>query len=317
MSITSPFGYRSTALEVVAGHDLSGKVALVTGASSGLGVETARALLSAGASVVMAVRDLEKGEQVASELRQKTGNQNASLLKLDLNSLESVRAAAQQFSSQHTQLHLLINNAGVMATPFGQTADGFETQFGTNHLGHFLLSSLLLPALKAAAPARVVSLSSIGHRRSDIVWEDIQFQTRAYDKWAAYGQSKTANALFAVGLNDRYSSDGVYANAVHPGGIQTGLQKHMPEEEMRAMGWINAEGKVDPRFKTIEQGASTSLWAAVGRELEGVGGKYLEDCQEGLPVSPEKPGGGFEAYALDLSSARRLWELSEQMVGLK
>jgi NAD(P)-dependent dehydrogenase (short-subunit alcohol dehydrogenase family) len=317
MSITSAFGYRSTALEVVTGHDLTGKVALVTGASSGLGVETSRALLSAGAQVVMAVRDLEKAQQVADQLRQSTGSNKASLLKLDLGSLESVRTAGAQFLGRHSKLDLLVNNAGVMATPFEHTAEGFEMQFGTNHLGHFLLTNLLLPALKAATRARVVSLSSIGHRRSDIVWDDIGFQTRAYDKWAAYGQSKTANALFAVGLTARHSSDGVFANAVHPGGIQTGLQKHMPEEEMRAMGWIDSEGKANAMFKTPEQGASTSLWAAVGQELEGVGGKYLEDCQEALAFNPEKPSSGVMPYALDLSSAERLWDLSERMVGLK
>ena len=188
-------------------------------------------------------------------------------------------------------------------------------QFGTNHLGHYLLTMLLLPVLRAAAPARVVALSSSGHRRSDVHFEDLQYHTRPYDKWQAYGQSKTANALFAVGLTERYASDGITANAVHPGGIHTGLQKHIPEEEWRALGWIDAQGNVSPLFKTPEQGASTSIWAAVGPQLDGVGGLYLEDCQQSAPFDPARPYVGYMPYALDLQHAERLWTVSKDLVG--
>ena len=314
--ITSGFNARSTALEVAHDHDLSGKTVLVTGASSGIGIETARALLSTGAGVVLAVRDLEKGHKVLEELKASTGNARVSLLKLDLSSLESVRAAAAEFSSGHDALHILINNAGIMATPQSYTLEDFESQFGTNHLGHFLLTNLLLPALRNARGARVVALSSTAHLRSDIHWDDINFRSRDYDKWEAYGQSKTANALFAVGLTQKYSSEGIFANAVHPGGIMTGLQKELPEEEMRAMGWLNADGKPLELFKSVEQGASTSTWAAVDSKLEGVGGLYLEDCAQAAPFDPAVAYRGVKAYAVDSESAARLWALSAKMVGL-
>jgi NAD(P)-dependent dehydrogenase (short-subunit alcohol dehydrogenase family) len=316
MPITSPFDARSTALEVIAGHDLSGQTALVTGASSGLGVETVKTLLSAGAEVIMAVRDTQKGETVAAELRQATGNPKAHVLELNLGSLTSVRQAAAQALSKWSKLHIIINNAGVMATPFSHTDDGFEMQFGTNHLGHFLFLNLLLPALRAAKPSRVVVLSSIGHRRSDIHFDDLNYQTRPYEKWEAYGQSKTANVLFAVGWNQRYGKEGITANALHPGGIQTGLQKFIPEDEQRAMGWIDEQGNVNPLFKTVEQGAATSIWAAVGNELEGHGGLYLEDCHEALPFDPAQPYSGYMPYVRDPESAKRLWEISSDLVGL-
>jgi len=315
MSIVSPFHAKSTALEVVSGHDLSRKTVLITGASSGIGFETARALLTAGAETILAVRDTTKGEGVAQELRASTGNARAHVLEIDLGSLQSVRQAARHFWDRWSRLDILINNAGVMATPHGYTPDGFELQFGTNHLGHYLLTTLLLPALRAAAPARVVALSSSGHRRSDVHFEDLQYRTRPYDKWQAYGQSKTANVLFAVGLTQRHAGDGIIANAVHPGGIRTGLQKYIPEEEWRALGWIDAQGNVSPLFKTPEQGASTSVWAAVGPELAGVGGLYLEDCQQSTPFDPAKPYTGYRPYALDPEHAERLWTVSEELVG--
>jgi len=315
MSITSPFQARSTALDIVAGHDLSAKTALVTGASSGIGVETTRALLSAGVEVILAVRDTEKGEAVARDLRTATGNDRVHVVDLDLASLASVRRAAGHVVDRWPRLHLVINNAGVMATPWGYTPDGFETQFGTNHLGHYLLAALLLPALRAAAPARVVALSSSGHRRSDIHFEDIAYRERSYDKWEAYGQSKTANALFAVGLTQRCVGEEITANAVNPGGIHTGLQKHIPEEEWRALGWVDAHGHVNPAFKTPEQGASTAVWAAVGPELEGVGGLYLEDCRELSPYDPAAPHAGYMPYALDPERADRLWMVSQELIG--
>ncbi|MDV6375031.1 oxidoreductase [Deinococcus arenicola] len=318
-TIASPLAPRATALEVVQGIDLGGKTAVITGASSGLGVETARALLSAGASVILAVRDTAKGEKVAAELRESTGNGAAQVIELDLGSLAEVRAGAARILAAAPQIHILINNAGIMATPHEQTPDGFETQFGTNHLGHFLLTQLLMSALMAAAPARVVALSSSGHRRSDIVWDDINFERRPYDRWDAYGQSKTANALFAVGLTQKYGHDGVTANAVHPGGIMTGLQKYVPVEEQRAMGWQNESGELNAIFKTTEEGASTSVWAATSPQLEGVGGLFLEDIQQSTPLDPQNPDPrfGYKPYALDAESAARLWKLSEEMVGLK
>ncbi|AIZ45785.1 oxidoreductase [Deinococcus radiopugnans] len=315
-TIASPLAPRATALEVVQGIDLNGKTAVITGASSGIGVETARALLSAGASVILAVRDTGKGEKIAAELRESTGNQNAQVIELDLASMGQVREGAARILAAAPAIHILINNAGIMATPQGQTPDGFETQFGTNHLGHFLLTQLLMPALLAAAPARVVALSSSGHRRSDIVWDDLNFGRRPYDRWAAYGQSKTANALFAVGLTQQYGARGVTANAVHPGGIMTGLQKFVPLEEQRAMGWQDESGKLNAVFKTTEEGASTTVWAATSPQLEGVGGLFLEDIQQSTPLDAQNPDPrfGYKPYALDPESAARLWTLSEELV---
>lgn len=201
-----------------------------------------------------------------------------------------------------------------MATPQSQTADGFELQFGTNHIGHFALATGLLPALKAAGTARVVSLSSIGHRRSDIAFDDINFRERPYDPWSAYGQSKTANALFAVGFTRRYASDGISSNAVMPGGIMTGLQKHMTDDEKRALGWIDEHVTPNPRFKSTAQGAATSIWAATAPELEGRGGLYLEDCAIAKPWNEANPMQGYLPYALDPERGERLWTVSEEMI---
>jgi NAD(P)-dependent dehydrogenase (short-subunit alcohol dehydrogenase family) len=308
------FGAKSTALEVIAGHDLRGRDAIVTGGASGIGVETVRALASAGARVVLAARNQAAADETAFDIKSTTGSDLVEVGILDLASLASVRAFVADYLSKKRALHILINNAGVMATPFEHTADGFETQFGTNHIGHFALTTGLLAALKEAGNARVVSLSSIGHRRSDIVWEDINFEHRPYDPWAAYGQSKTANALFAVGMTAHHASDGITSNAVMPGGIMTGLQKHMKDEEKRALGWIDENGVPNPRFKTTEQGAATSIYAAVSPDLEGVGGKYLEDCAIAKPWSQNAPMSGVLPYALDPVSAERLWTLSEEMI---
>ena len=237
--ITSSFGHRSSALDVVSGHDLTGQTILVTGAASGLGVETARAFAAAGAHVVLPVRSRERGESAVQEIRASHPNAHLELADLDLAHLDSVRAFTSSFVATHPHLHVLVNNAAVMATPKEATRDGFEMQFGTNHLGHFALFQGLLPALRAANGARVVALSSIGHRRSDVHFEDPNYETRAYDKWESYGQSKTACALFAVGVTQRYADDGICANAVHPGGILTGLQKYLPIDEQRAMGFTD------------------------------------------------------------------------------
>lgn len=317
MTITSLFNAQSTAASVIAGHDLSGKTALVTGASSGLGVETARALLLAHAEVILAVRDPAKGQRVAQQLRGTTGNTQVHLLGIDLGSFASIRQAAEQFCARWSKLHVLVNNAGVMATPQGSTSDGFELQFGTNHLGHYLLMRLLLPAMLASAPARVVVLSSSAHRRSDVHFDDLNYQHRPYNKWEAYGQSKTANALFAVGLTQHFGNRGITANAVNPGGTHTGLQQQLSPEDLLALGWIDQEGHDTSNFKTPEQGAATSVWAAVGQELDGVGGRYLEDCQEALLLdsSAPFPGHGCRPYALDPDHAERLWSVSQAFVG--
>lgn len=314
--ITSQFDRRATALDVIKGRDLSGRVVLVTGAASGIGVETARAFASAGADLTLAVRDTAKGEVVAADLRKATGNDRIAVGALDLGDQASVRRFAADFAASHAALHILVNNAGIMATPEMRTKEGYELQFATNHLGHFLLANLLLPLLRKGAPARIVSLSSIGHRRSPVVFDDIHFKQRPYDKWAAYGQSKTANALFAVGWTRRFGADGITANAVMPGGIMTGLQKHMPMEEQKALGWILPDGSINPGMKTPAQGAATSVWAATAKELQGIGGLYLEDCAEAAPWKEDAPWSGVLPHALDAGAAERLWSVSEEMTGL-
>jgi NAD(P)-dependent dehydrogenase (short-subunit alcohol dehydrogenase family) len=316
--ITSPFGAKSTAREVVAGHDLSGRVAIVTGAATGIGVETVRALALAGAEVIIAARKPELGEEVANAINEEAGSKRVSFGMLDLSSLEAIRHFANVWGDR--RIDILINNAAVMASPLMRTADGFEMQFGTNHLGHFLLSVLLAPNLIAGAkasgkPSRLVSLSSIGHRRSGINFDDPNYTTRPYEKWEAYGQAKTANSLFAVGYDKRFKDRGVHANAVMPGGIMTPLQRHMTLEEQRAMGWLDENDKPRDGFKSTEQGAATSVWAAVGAELEGVGGLYLEDCNQALPWSKDSPWTGVMPHALDPDAADRLWDLSVDIVG--
>jgi len=316
--ITSPFGAKSTAREVIAGHDLSGKVAIVTGAATGIGVETARALALAGAEVIIAARKPDLGEEVANAINEEAGLKRASFGMVDLASLESIRHFAHVWGDR--PINLLINNAGVMASPLMRTADGFEMQFGTNHLGHFLLSALLAPNLIAGAKAsgktsRLVSLSSIGHRRAGVNFDDPNYNDRPYDKWESYGQAKTANSLFAVGFDKRFKDQGVRANAVMPGGIMTPLQRHMTLDEQRAMGWLDENDKPREGFKTTEQGAATSVWAAVGDELEGQGGLYLEDCAQAVPWSQERPWNGVMPHALDPEAADRLWDLSAKTVG--
>jgi NAD(P)-dependent dehydrogenase (short-subunit alcohol dehydrogenase family) len=315
MTITSRFGYHSTALEVIDGHDLHGTYALVTGGASGIGVETVRALAVAGADITIVARNGSAASKVAAELGDHHPSASLHVIEVDLANLASVRAGAATFLKRGVPLSILINNAGVMATPFARTNDGFEMQFGTNHLGHFVLTSALVPALRLAAGARVVSLSSSGHRRSDVHFEDPNYEHRPYDRWGAYGQSKTANALFAVELTRRFGAEGIFANAVMPGGIMTGLQKHMSHDERVAAGFVDAEGKPNVAFKTPAAGASTSIWAAVGDELAGVGGRYLENCAEAGLMDPATPYVGYMPYALDPEHARRLWDLSERLVG--
>lgn len=314
MPITSSFTYHSTALEVARGHDLRGRHALVTGGASGIGVETVRALASCGADVTVAVRNVADGAEVVAELQSLYPDAALHLLELDLGSLASIDAATQAFLERGVALDILINNAGVMATPFERTSDGFELQFGTNHLGHFALTTSLLPALRRAQGARVVALSSSAHRRSDLHRDDPNYLHRPYEKWESYGQSKTANALFAVGLTNRFSAEGIFSNSVMPGGILTGLQRHMSPEDQLAAGFISEDGTPNPLFKSTAQGASTSVWAALAPELDGVGGLYLENCAQAGLMDPAVPYLGYMPYALDADSADFLWELSTSLV---
>jgi NAD(P)-dependent dehydrogenase (short-subunit alcohol dehydrogenase family) len=307
----SPFGATSTTDDVLDGLDLSGMRVLVTGVSAGLGVETARALAAHGAKVIGTVRDLAKG-------RRSTGG-SIELIELDLASLASVRAAADALLEQGDAFDLVIANAGVMATPFGKTRDGFETQFGTNHLGHFVLVNRLAPLLKAGA--RVVMLSSAGHRESDVDLDDPNFERTPYTPFAAYGRSKTANILFAVEFDRRHKAEGVRAAAVHPGGIRTELARHMEAGALdRRLEQVNqvarAEGRPEFTWKTVAQGAATTLWAGVRAGADEVGGRYCEDCHVAEPVAAgSKAPGGIRPYALDPERAKALWRLSEEMVG--
>jgi NAD(P)-dependent dehydrogenase (short-subunit alcohol dehydrogenase family) len=300
--------FETTTAEVLDGVDLSGKLALVTGASTGIGLETARALAAAGAHVVLAGRDAARIETAVSTVRDQVPDAELEAGSLDLASLDSVRAFAQWYSETHDRLHLLINNAGVMYTPLERTAEGFEMQFGTNHVGHFLLTNLLVPMLLADPPSRIVNLSSGGHRGSDIAWDDPNYERREYDKFSAYGQSKTANILFSVELERRLADRGVHAYAVHPGMIATELGRHMTEDDFAQMAERAKRapsGGLPPR-KSVEQGAATSVWAATAPELDEQGGTYLADTA----VTDE-----YAPWARDPESAGRLWTLSEELVG--
>jgi NAD(P)-dependent dehydrogenase (short-subunit alcohol dehydrogenase family) len=309
----SGFGFDTTTNEVLEGIDLQGKLGLVTGASGGLGAETARALASKGARVVLTARDVAKGEEVARGIRASTGNDGIEVEELELGSLASIRAFAERFLARHDAVQILANNAGVMACPFAKTADGFELQFGTNHLGHFLMTGLIAPTLLRGAPARVVSVSSRGHHMSPVVFDDIHFERRPYDKWSSYGQSKTANILLAVELERRLGTRGVHANAIHPGTIATELARHMEREDFELVRKRQPGGKM--RLKSVEAGAATTVYAATAPELEGCGGLYLEDCGVAEVDDAEGAAGGVRSYALDPDTAKRLWSVSEEMVG--
>jgi NAD(P)-dependent dehydrogenase (short-subunit alcohol dehydrogenase family) len=309
--IVTPFGFASTAAEVAAGIDLGGRRVVVTGAASGIGVETARALAGTCAEVTLAVRDIAAGREVAADISATTGNPAVRVGRLDLGDHASIAAFVDAWDGP---LHVLVNNAGIMATPETRTPEGWEIQFATNHLGHFVLTTGLHAALAAAGGARVVNLSSIGHRRSPVMFDDIHFTSRPYDKWSAYGQSKTANVLFGVGITERWAADGITGNAVHPGGIMTNLQRHMDPEEFKIMGWVDADGNVRQGFKTPEQGAATSVTVATSPLLDGIGGRYFEDCNEALPATPDDRRSGVESYALDLGLADRLWEESLRLL---
>lgn len=309
------FGWESTTDEVLEGVDLAGKRALVTGVSAGLGVETARVLAARGAEVVGAARDLAKAAEATGQIRAACG-ERLSLIALDLASLASVLAAADALLADGRPFDLVIANAGVMATPFGRTADGFETQLGTNHLGHFVLVNRIAPLMPAGA--RLVVLSSIGHQFGDFDLEDPNFARKPYDSFAAYGATKTANALFAVEFDRRHKARGVRAAAVHPGGIITGLARHMTEDSIQQMMALtrpqSGEQVTKRGFKTIPQGAATTLWAAVAAPAELVGGRYCEDCQV-AELAESSTTRGVRPYALDPERARAVWAVSEGLVG--
>ena len=305
------FNADSTTREVIEGISLSGKFAVVTGSSSGLGVETVRTLAGAGARVLMLARDRAKLDGVAKALRSADDKALLDIEIIDLSDLDSVRRACATILENYPPIDLLINNAGVMACPLGRTTQGFEMQFGTNHVGHFLFTALLAPAL--AYGSRVVSLSSAGHKFGGVDFDDPNYHQRDYEKWSAYGQSKTANVLFSVGLDDRLKARGVRALAVHPGVIMTELSRHMVPEDFEMMQARVPKGEL-MKMKTVEQGAATSVWAATASELSGEGAIYLEDCHIGQATAPGGDG-GVESYALDHNDADCLWAISEELVG--
>lgn len=313
--IGSGFGAETTAAEVIRGIDLSEKIAVVTGGYSGIGLETTRTFLSAGAKVVVPARDLSKANSALAAMPGVIAEE------LDLMDPVSIDAFANQFVGSGQALHILVNNAGIMANPLTRDARGYESQFSTNHLGHFQLTARLWPALLRAKGARVVSLSSVGHRRASVNFEDPNFEHHEYDRWVAYGQSKSANALFAVSLDTVGEPQGIRAFSVHPGGVITDLVRYMSAEELRAYEMLDEHGRpiIDParNKKTPEQGAATSVWCATSPQLEGLGGVYCEDCDIAVPV----PGGstelrGVRPWAIDPEFARELWNLSEKLIGI-
>ena len=304
MRITTPFDSTSTAADVIHGVDLNGKRAVVTGGASGIGVETARALAGAGADVVLAVRDVAAGDRVAAEITRTTNNPRVTVSRLDLSVRDSVVAFVRSWRGP---LHILVNNAGVMASPLTRSVEGWEMQFATNHLGHFGLAMGLEPFLAEAGGARIVSVSSSAHLRAGVDFDDIHFVHRAYEPWTAYGQSKTANVLFAVEGTKRWRDAGITVNALMPGAIRTALQRHVTEAELDR---LRAQmGSAVVSWKTPEQGAATSVLLATSPLLEGIGGRYFEDCNEALPHQ-DGTRTGVAAHALDPDAAERLWEVS-------
>ena len=310
----SGFHARSEPHEILAGIDLTGKTAIVTGGYSGIGLETTRALAGAGATVIVPVRDPVKAEENLSSIEG-----DISSAQMDLADLDSVRGFASSVYDSIDALDLLINNAGIMACPLARVGPGWESQFGVNHMGHFALTRALLPLLEKAEAPRVVALSSIAHRRGGILWDDIQFEQSEYQKWVAYAQAKSANALFANALSRRMQGFGGRAFSVHPGGIFTPLQRHLPREEQVEMGWLNPDGTIPPAvaeiFKTPSQGCTTTLWAATSPLLDAMPGVYCEDCDVAQLAGPDSPPFQHCApHIADDADAERLWEISETLL---
>ncbi len=313
---SSGFAARTDGADVVIDVDLAGRTAIVTGGYSGIGLETVRVLAAKGVAVIVPVRSPQKATENLAEVEG-----DVRTAPLDLADHASVRRFGASMLGELDRLDLLINNAGVMASPEARVGPGWESQFGINHMGHFALTKTLMPLIEKTAGARVVALSSTAHKVTDIRWDDIQFEKSAYDKWQAYGQAKTANALFANGLSRRLADKGALAFSVHPGGIFTPLQRHLPREEMVAMGWIGEDGEptelAKAGFKTPEQGCSTTLWAATSSNLEGKPGVYCEDCDIAAPTDPEGPMAryqGVDEHACHDESAERLWAISEALL---
>jgi NAD(P)-dependent dehydrogenase (short-subunit alcohol dehydrogenase family) len=318
------FGATSTTDDVLSGVDLKGKRIFVTGVSAGIGVETARSLAAHGAQVVGAARDLNKGKAATEQVRKDAATHGGSfeLVELDLGNLNSVRACADRLLAKGEAFDVVIANAGVMATPFGHTVDGFETQFGTNHLGHFVLVNRIAALIRDGG--RLISLSSLGHRYSNVDLEDPNFERTPYEPFVAYGRSKTANILFAVAFDNRHRHHGVRAAAVHPGVIHTELARHVDASQIEKIieqrnQQLAAEGKAPFQWKTIPQGAATSVWAGVVVPAEEIGGRYCEDCHVANVVADNMPintmSEGVLGYARDANNAAALWKKSEEMVG--
>lgn len=312
--IGSGFGAKTPAKDVVAGLDLSGRNAIVTGGYSGIGIETVRALASVGAKVTVPARRPDVASKALGAIEG-----DIEIAAMDLGDIGSVRKFAGDYVETGRGLDILINNAGIMACPLTRVGPGWESQFGVNHLGHMAMSVALLPALQKADGARLVALSSTAHIMSDVHWDDPHFESHDYDKWQAYGQAKSANALFALGADRRWDEYGVTAFSVHPGGIFTPLQRHLSDEEMAALGWKNPDGTIPERvkamFKTPEQGASTATWAATSPMLNGHGGEYCEDCDIAqLATEDSQRWQHARAWICDEDKADRLWEMSEAML---
>ncbi len=309
--IGSGFGRDATAAEVLDGIDLTGKLAVVTGGYSGLGLETTRALVGAGAEVVVPARRPQVAEDAVGDLK------GVEVDEIDLGDLDSVERFADGFLASGRTIDVFIGNAAIMACPETRVGPGWEAQFATNHLGHYALVNRLWPAIDKTGGARVVSVSSSGHRNSGIRWDDVMWE-HGYDKWKAYGQAKTANALFAVHLDALGKEAGVRAFSLHPGGILTPLQRHIPKEEMVKLGWIDEDGNpLNPSFKTPEQGAATTVWAATSPQLEGMGGVFCEDCDIAEKAAEDGTARfGVRAWATDPEQAARLWALSAELTGV-
>lgn len=312
--VSSGFHAHSTASEVLQGQDLSGKFAVVTGGYSGIGLETVRALSAAGCRVTVPARRPDVAEKALAKL-----SGEIEIAQMDLADIKSVEKFTRDYEETGRGLDFLINNAGIMACPLGRVGPGWETQFGVNHLGHMSMSLALAPAMQRAEGSRLVALSSTGHIRSDIHWDDPNFSSHEYEKWDAYGQSKTANALFALGVDRRGREFGIRAFSVHPGGIFTDLQRHLPDEEMVALGWRNEDGtlpeRIEKMFKSPEAGASTSVWAATSPKLEGKGGVYCENCDIAEMATEESQRWEHaRPWICNDESAERLWEISEKML---
>lgn len=308
------FGRESTTDEVLAGHDLAGFTVFVTGGNSGLGQETGRAMAARGAEVVLMGRDAARLDAAAAAIRTAHGDAAVETITGDLGSLASLAECGREARERFAKIDLLVNNAGVMACPFEHTADGFERQFGTNHLGHFALTAHLMPLIERGEGRRIVNLSSRAHHMAGVDLDDLHFETRAYNPWVSYGQAKTANVLFTVELERRHAARGIHAYAVHPGGIDTNLGRHLTDEMRAAL--MERVTKSDSGFawKTIPQGAATSCWAATAPELAGRGGVYCEDCH--VAAIDDSGPSGVRSYALDPDSAARLWRISEELTGI-